>query len=112
MRRAIAAVLLSALVFPGLGHLYNRDWRRGIFLILMSNLLLGLLVLLGLILLSREYYTVFYPTPLNREIFHQLFLDILTHPLFAAPLALFVGLWAFAAVDAGRGARRPAPEEQ
>lgn len=111
MRQAAAAFLLSALVFPGLGQLYNKDWKRGIFLVLMANLLLGLLLLMGLILISREYYTVFYPNPLTREIFRLLFLDTLSHPLFFMPMALLVGLWAFAAVDAGRGASRGSSEK-
>ena len=45
MRQKIAAFLLSALVFPGLGQLYNQDRRKGIILVLAANGLLGLVFL-------------------------------------------------------------------
>jgi O-antigen/teichoic acid export membrane protein len=111
MRRVLAAVLLSALVFPGLGQLYNQDHRKGIILVLLANLLLGLLLLVGLILLSREYMTVFYPAPLTLEVLRPLLVDTVTHPLFLLPFCLLVGLWAFATVDAGRQAARGPKEE-
>ncbi|MDP3183042.1 MAG: hypothetical protein Q8M54_09545 [Desulfobaccales bacterium] len=107
MRQKIAAFLLSALVFPGLGQLYNQDRRKGVFLVLAANLLLGVLLLLGVILLSREYFAVFYPRPLTWEILPLLLVDTLTHPLFLVPFLLLAGVWGFAAVDAVRGADRP-----
>ncbi len=110
MRQRIAAFLLSALVFPGLGQLYNQDRKKGIFLVLGANLLLAVLLLGGLVLLSQEYYAVFYPKPLTLEILQALAADTISHPLFYLPLALLVGLWAFAAVDAGRRGAK-APEE-
>lgn len=36
MRKSIAAVLLSALVFPGTGHLYLRSYPRGLILLAIS----------------------------------------------------------------------------
>ncbi len=33
MKRATKAVLLSALVFPGLGHLYLKRWAAGVVLV-------------------------------------------------------------------------------
>ena len=66
MRRTITAFLLSALVFPGLGQLYNQDRRKGVFLVLAANALLGVLFLLGLILISREYTPVFLPPAPHR----------------------------------------------
>ncbi len=111
MRQKISAFLLSALVFPGLGQLYNQDRRKGVFLVLAANLLLGLLLLLGVILLSREYFAVFYPRPLTWEIMRNLLVDTLYHPLFLLPFLLLVGVWGFAAVDAVRGSgRRPSSE--
>ncbi len=110
MRQRIAAVLLSALVFPGLGQLYKQDRRKGIFLILASNLLLGVLLLVGLALFSREYFAVFYPAPLTLEVSAQVGRDVLTHPLFFLPLGLLLALWGFAVVDAAKSAS-PAPEE-
>lgn len=37
MRKSIAAVLLSALVFPGAGHLYLRSYLRGLILVAIST---------------------------------------------------------------------------
>jgi hypothetical protein len=111
MRQKIAAFLLSALVFPGLGQLYNQDRKKGVLLVLAANLLLGLLLLVGVILLSRGYFAVFYPRPLTWEILRNLLVDTLSHPLFLLPFLLLAGVWGFAAVDAVRGAgRRPSIE--
>ncbi len=111
MRRVWAAVLLSALVFPGLGQLYNQDRKKGIVLILAANLLLGLVLLAGLVLFSQEYLTVFYPQPLTGEVLRALIYDTFTHPLFALPFGLLLGLWVYAVVDAGRQAARGPGEE-
>ncbi len=111
MRQKIIAFFLSALVFPGLGQLYNRDRRKGIILVLAANGLLGLVLLTGLILISREYTLVFFPRPLTWEMGRLLFYDTLTHPVFWIPLGLLIALWGYAVVDAARGAGAPAPEE-
>jgi TM2 domain-containing membrane protein YozV len=110
MRQAITAIFLSALVFPGLGQLYNQDRRKGIFLVLAANLLAGLLLLVGLALFSQAYHATFYPAPLTMAVFKQLVKMVFTHPLFLVPFCLLVGLWAFGVVDAARSAlsRRPA----
>ena len=111
MRQKVAAFLLSALVFPGLGQLYNQDRRKGVILVLAANLLFGVLVLAVVILISREYFAVFYPKPLTWEILRQLGEDTVSHPLFLLPALLLAGLWGFAMVDAVRGAgRRPTNE--
>ena len=110
MRRKITAFLLSALVFPGLGHIYNRDRRRGIILVLAANGLLGLVFLTLMIMVSREYTLVFFPRPPTVEMAHQLLLDTVRHPLFWLPAGLLVALWSYAAVDAARRAGPPAPE--
>jgi Na+-driven multidrug efflux pump len=104
MRRAIIAFLLSALVFPGLGQLYNQDRRKGIFLVLGTNALLAVLLVVTLMLLSREYTAVYYPKPLTLEIFQSLLLDTAASPLFWLPFGLLLALWGYAAVDAGRRA--------
>jgi len=111
MRRAVIAVLLSALVFPGLGQLYNQDRRKGVFLVLAANVLLGLLLLVTLMLLSREYTAVYYPRPLTLDIFKTLVLDTVTHPLFWLPGGLLLALWGYATVDAGRRANSVQKEE-
>jgi hypothetical protein len=111
MRRALTAFLLSALVFPGLGQLYNQDRRKGVFLVLAANALLVALLLLALILISREYTAVYYPRPLTGEIFRNLLVDTVANPLFWLPAGLLLALWGYAAVDAGRQATLTRKEE-
>jgi len=115
MRQAIIAFLLSAFVFPGMGQLYKQDRKKGIILVLLANLLLGILLLAGLVLFSRGYYEYFYPKPLTLEVLQELLKDLLSQPLFFLPLSLFLGLWGFGAIDAARSARPratpKAPEE-
>jgi len=108
MRQAIIAFLLSAFVFPGLGQLYNQDRKKGIILVLLANLLLGLLLLAGLVVFSQGYYEYFYPKPLTGPVVKELGRYLLAHPLFFLPLCALLGLWGFAALDAARGARRRA----
>ncbi len=112
MRQAIIAFLLSAFVFPGLGQLYNQDRKKGVILVLLANLLLGVIFLAGMVLFSRGYYEYFYPQPLTGDIVRELLRYLLGHPLFFLPLSLLVGLWGFAALDAGRRARRRAAATQ
>ncbi len=111
MRQKIAAFLLSALVFPGMGQLYNRDRRKGVALVLAANMLLGLVFLTGLILFSREYTLVFFPRALTVDMVKMLLIDTLNHPLFWLPFGLLIALWGYAAVDAARRAGRPVQEE-
>jgi NADH:ubiquinone oxidoreductase subunit K len=112
MRPAINAFLLSALVFPGLGQLYNQDRRKGVFLVLGANLLLAAVALMGLILFSHQYHAVYYPRPLTRDVALALLTDTFTHPLFLIPFALLAALWGFAAVDAARYAAAKSASEK
>jgi hypothetical protein len=110
MRQAIIAFLLSAFVFPGVGQLYNQDRKKGIILVLLANLFLGLLLLAGMVIFSQGYYEYFYPKPLTGQVVKELGRYLLSHPMFFLPLYAFLGLWGFAALDAGRSAwRRAAP---
>jgi Na+-driven multidrug efflux pump len=109
MRQGIKAFLLSAFVFPGLGQLYNQDRRKGVALVLGTNLLLGVILLAGLVLFSQEYLAVFYPRPLTYELVKTLLVDTLWHPLFWIPFGLLMAVWGFAMVDAVRGAGRSKP---
>ncbi len=111
MRQKLTAFLLSALVFPGLGHFYNQDRRKGIILVVAANGLLGLVFLAALILISREYTLVFFPRPITKDMLQLLLLDTLRHPVFIVIASLLVGLWSYAAVDAARQAGPPAPEK-
>ncbi len=109
MRPGLKAFLLSAFVFPGLGQLYNQDRRKGIALVLGTNLLLGVVLLVSLVLFSQEYLSVFYPRPLTWALVKLLLLDTLAHPLFWIPFGLLMAVWGFAMVDAVRGAGQSKP---
>jgi hypothetical protein len=111
MRQKITAFLLSALVFPGLGQLYNQDRKKGIFLVLATNLVLGILFLAVLILFSQGYYESFYPQPLTWEVIRTLLLEMVHHPGFYVPLGLLAGLWSYAVLDAVRQTA-PKPKEE
>ena len=111
MRPQTTAFLLSALVFPGLGQLYKQQRRKGVLLVLAANFLLALVVLLGAILASQEYTTVFYPRPLTWEMGRLLLVDTVRHPLFWLPGGLLLALWGYAAVDAALQAQPPANPE-
>ena len=113
MRQGCKAFLLSALVFPGLGQLYNQDRRKGVFLVLGANLLLAVVLLAAIVLFSQEYLAVFYPRPLTWELVQVLLRDTVSHPLFFIPFGLLMALWGFAMVDAARGgAAPPTPKDQ
>ena len=104
MRPGLKAFLLSAFVFPGLGQLFNQDRRKGVALVLGTNLLLGVVLLISLVLFSQEYMQVFYPQPLTWKLVKMLLMDTLSHPLFWIPFGLLMAMWGFAMVDAVRGA--------
>jgi Na+-driven multidrug efflux pump len=93
MRPGLKAFLLSAFIFPGMGQLYNQDRRKGVALVLGTNLLLGVVLLVSLVLFSQEYLSVFYPRPLTWELVK----------------VLLLALWGFAMVDAAQGAGRSKP---
>ena len=109
MRQGVKAFLLSAFVFPGLGQLYNQDRRKGVALVLGTNLLLGVTLLVLMVLFSQEYLAVFYPRPLTWELVKLLLIDTISHPLFWIPCGLLAALWGFAMVDAARGAGQSKP---
>lgn len=111
MRQKITAFLLSALVFPGMGQLYNQDRRKGVILVLAANGLLGITLLVMLILISQEYTTVFFPKPLTWEMGRMLLFDTVTHPLFWVPFGLLLALWGYGMVDAARRAGPPAQKK-
>lgn len=111
MRQKITAFFLSALVFPGLGQLYNQDRRKGVILVLAANGLIGLVLLTGVILISREYTLVFFPRPLTWDMGKLLLLDTITNPVFWVPFGLLLALWGYAMVDAVRQGGPPAQDK-
>ncbi|MFP3868231.1 MAG: hypothetical protein ACLFUU_08730 [Desulfobacteraceae bacterium] len=106
MKRSLIAVLLSGLIFPGLGQLYNRDLKKGLCLILLATLGVTVIFLGGLILLNYEYAAI-YPAPLTRPVFQEIALRILQHPLILIAISLFLGVWVYAVLDAFRTPGRP-----
>ncbi|MBW1986803.1 MAG: hypothetical protein JRI50_06185 [Deltaproteobacteria bacterium] len=101
MKRSLIALLLSALVFPGLGQIYNRDLKKGLCLILLASLGVTVIFLGGLILLNYEYAAI-YPAPLTKPMFQEMVIKILQHPLILIALSLFLGVWVYAILDAFR----------
>ncbi|MDD3580007.1 MAG: hypothetical protein PHW74_03175 [Desulfobacca sp.] len=110
MKRSLVALLLSALIFPGLGQLYNRDLKKGLCLILLATAGVTVIFLGGLILLNYEYAAI-YPTPLTRAVFQEMVMRILQHPLILGALSLFLGVWVYSVLDAFRTPRRPPTKE-
>ncbi len=111
MRLAVKPFLLSAFVFPGLGQLYKEDRKKGVLLLVSANLLLALLLLAGVMVLSQEYMTSIYPAAINAENLRVLLKHVIARPLFFVPAAIFLAIWAFAAMDAAF-APSPPPEDQ
>jgi Na+-driven multidrug efflux pump len=111
MSLAVKAFLLSALVFPGLGQLYKQDRAKGVLLILLANLLLGVVFLSGMIHFSQEYMAAFFPEPLTLDLVRPLLKTVFSRPLFLAPFLALAALWAFAAVDAGLKVPPPSEED-
>ena len=106
MRPAFKAFLLSAFVFPGLGQLTKQDRHKGVLLLLAANLLLAFLLLAGVMVLSQEYMASVYPAAITTDNLRMMLTRIIHRPLFYVPAALFLAVWAFAALDA---ALSPAP---
>jgi len=110
MKRSLIALLLSALIFPGLGQLYKRDLKKGLCLILLATLGVSVIFLGGLILLNYEYAAI-YPTPLTKAVFEELVTRILKHPLILGAISLFLGVWVYGVLDAFRTPMQPPNKE-
>ncbi len=100
MRLAVKAFLLSAFVFPGLGQLTKQDRYKGVLLLLAANLLLAFLLLAGVMVLSQEYMATVYPAALTGDNLRVMLARVIHRPLFSVPAALFLAVWAYAALDA------------
>lgn len=104
------AALLSALAWPGAGQFFNRDFKKGAVLTLLT-LLLGLSLLLGL---GRELIRALPPdpSPFNPEQVRAV-RDAMVQAnprLYGTYSTLLSLTWIFGVVDAWLGAReRTAP---
>lgn len=114
MKQVLFAVLLSALVWPGAGQIYNREFTKGLILI-------GLTLLFGLSLLinvGREIAQNLPPDMIHFDIAQARALseDILSRNsgfLLTFNTLMFV-TWIYSIVDAFLGARdklKPQPPE-
>lgn len=106
MARKSTAILLSALIFPGLGQVYKGEVRKGVFLIVAASLLLASFIL-GLVVLYSYGYAELLATAPNIEAItpdqlKQLFLVVLTKPFSLFLLGLLLATWVFSIIDAGR----------
>lgn len=106
MKRAALAIILSALIFPGLGQIYKGEIRKGVFLILSASLLLVILVLSFLILYSFGYAELVAQTGnaavVTPEQLHGLLGQTGRHPLVLFTFGLLLATWVYGLVDAGR----------
>lgn len=94
----IKAFLLSAFVLPGLGQLYKGDRLKGIILILLVNLFLLMALFLVLRGISPLIASSYLSAPPETA---RLVEQIQAHsPAARWLLGAFIGLWAYAGIDA------------
>lgn len=106
MGRAVFAIILSALIFPGLGQVYKGEVRKGVFLILSASLLLAVLVLSFLIIYSFGYGNLVAQSgnaeAVTPEQLQGLLGQTIRHPLVLFTFGLLLATWVYGLVDAGR----------
>jgi len=104
------AVLLSALLGPGMGQLYNRDYKKAVWLIVVS-----LIVFLAAMQWLRGVLTPFIPLdlatadplalkPMIENGIHEV-MKTKGH-IFYAYQVLLLGLWLYSVIDAYRVAKK------
>lgn len=100
--RMVIAILLS-LLGPGLGQIYNREYRKGILLLVFTSLLF----LLPFFWLIKKI-APFLPDTTNVTVQPEMFQSIAeqvikkdpySFKLIVVPFLLFFGLWAYAIVQ-------------
>lgn len=98
MQRNIKAVLLSALVLPGLGQLYKGDKIKGAVFLILVNIFL----LLALFLVLKGMGSFLLTARISGPGEAQKVLETIkqSYPQINWLLAGFVGLWVAAVVDA------------
>jgi len=97
MKRPLIALLLSALILPGLGQLYLGRRTKGIILVMAINLLLLASLFFVMKISSPVIGAHLTGTPLTPALILQ---QIQPYSLWAKLLlAAFMGLWGFGMVD-------------
>jgi hypothetical protein len=105
MRDMLMAGMLSALVWPGAGQFYNREFRKGLALVLLT-FLLGLSLMIGLGKDIAQHLPAD-PSPFDPEQIRRL-RDVIIHanPRFYRNYSLILtATWFYSVVDAYLGAR-------
>ena len=105
MRKAERAVLLSGLVFPGLGQIYLKRYGRGVVIMLLVAAGLTLLISVA----TRDALSLLNQLEIQgAAIDFQTLLDVAVEAStgrsgsYAGPLLLVVGCWLFSMLDAYR----------
>jgi hypothetical protein len=109
LHRGLVAALLSCFVWPGAGQLYNREFKKGAALIVLS-----LLLAVGVIVSTAAELTRRIPSDIENvdpELVRALPADLLAAPPWTLllPSFLLLAVWAYGIVDAyagGRGRRK------
>jgi TM2 domain-containing membrane protein YozV len=106
MKKSLIALLLSALVFPGIGQIYKGKTRKGIFLILAASMLLAVLILGFFILYSYAYAAILSqaasPEAVSPAQLRLLLFNVITHPFILFIFGLLLATWVYGVVDAVR----------
>lgn len=106
MKRPFIALLLSALILPGLGHLYWGRRNKGIALLMAVNLLLLVALFFMLKLSSPLIGAHLTGTPLTSALIME---KIQPYAFWAKLLlAAFFGLWGFSLMDLLKVLKEPA----
>ena len=108
MRRARRAVLLSGLVFPGLGQIYLKRYRPGVIIILL--VVVGMILLISMA--ARDAFSVLKQWELQgAPIDFQDLLNVAVETStgrsgsYMSALSFVVGCWLFSMLDACRAGK-------
>ncbi len=108
--QGLIAVLLSLFLGPGVGQLYNRQFKKGAYLMGLS-----LLVLIGAVAWFRHACQPYLPANLpltDRDALQTLLQNAITHVVstnsstFYTYEGLLFALWIYSVADAWRGAQK------
>lgn len=110
MRDALIAVGLTVVLGPGVGQLYNREFRKGSVLIALALMLAGAMTVQALRMVTaavRFDVETMDPDQLAAMIIQAgQALSPGAAPVMTAMYAAMAALWIWAAVDAYRGAKK------
>ena len=107
MSRSVKAVLLSGLVFPGLGQIYLKRNRRGIAIILLTISLLGFLIGMVITAVLQNVEKLQGRGPIDASDASALAasLSVAHSPYYNFALFAIICCWLFAVIDAYRAGK-------